>query len=82
MPSNSTPARPLRPAVFLDRDGTINVDVNYLRSPDELRLIEGAAESIQQLRAAGFLAPGLVPACAGAWWRWYWGSTEEASALA
>ena len=55
MPSNSTPARPLRPAVFLDRDGTINVEVNYLRSPDELRLIEGAAESIQQLRAAGFL---------------------------
>jgi len=30
----------------------------------------------------GFLAPSLVPACAGAWWRWYWGSTEEASALA
>ena len=55
MPANSTASQPLRPAIFLDRDGTINVEVNYLRSPDELRLIDGAAESIKQLRAAGFL---------------------------
>ncbi len=45
----------MRPAIFLDRDGTINVEVNYLKSPDELRLIDGAAEAIKQLHAAGFL---------------------------
>jgi len=28
--ANSTASQPLRPAIFLDRDGTINVEVNYL----------------------------------------------------
>ena len=44
----------MQPAVFLDRDGTVNVEVNYLSSPDQLRLIPGAAEAIARLRAAGF----------------------------
>ncbi len=44
----------MRPTIFLDRDGTINVEVNYLKSPDELRLIDGAAEAINHLRAAGY----------------------------
>ncbi|MEP7200547.1 MAG: D-glycero-beta-D-manno-heptose 1,7-bisphosphate 7-phosphatase [Chloroflexota bacterium] len=44
----------MRPAIFLDRDGTINVEVHYLKHPDELRLIDGAADAIVQLRAAGF----------------------------
>src|SRR5262245_30518491 len=44
----------MRPAIFLDRDGTINVEVNYLKSPDELRLIDGAAEAINQFRTVGF----------------------------
>src|SRR5713226_7491643 len=45
---------PMRPTIFLDRDGTINIEVNYLKSPDELRLIDGAAEAINHLRAAGY----------------------------
>lgn len=44
----------MKPVVFLDRDGTINVEVNYLKSPDELRLIDGAAQAINQLKAAGY----------------------------
>jgi len=44
----------MRPAIFLDRDGTLNVEVGYLRSPDELCLIEGAAEALKQLHAAGY----------------------------
>lgn len=42
-----------RPAVFLDRDGTINIDTHYLRRPEEVQLISGAAEAIARLNAAG-----------------------------
>jgi D-glycero-D-manno-heptose 1,7-bisphosphate phosphatase len=44
----------MKPAVFLDRDGTINQEVSYLNSLAELRLIPGAAEAIASLNAAGF----------------------------
>jgi histidinol-phosphate phosphatase family protein len=43
---------PPRPAVFLDRDGTINVDTHYLRRPEDVQLIPGAAEAIARLNAA------------------------------
>jgi D-glycero-D-manno-heptose 1,7-bisphosphate phosphatase len=45
-----TPAA-LRPAVFLDRDGTIVEDVDYLTQPSQLRLIPGAATAIGRLNA-------------------------------
>jgi D-glycero-D-manno-heptose 1,7-bisphosphate phosphatase len=40
--------------VFLDRDGTINEEVNYLGHPEQLRLLAGAAEAIKLLNGAGF----------------------------
>jgi D-glycero-D-manno-heptose 1,7-bisphosphate phosphatase len=43
-----------RRAVFLDRDGTINVEVNYLHRVADLTLIPGAPEAIARLNAAGF----------------------------
>ncbi len=43
-----------RAAVFLDRDGTIVREVDYLRSPDQLRLLPGAAAAIKRLNDAGF----------------------------
>lgn len=43
-----------RPAVFLDRDGTINAEVNYLDTPDEFRLLSGAAKAIRRLNRAGW----------------------------
>lgn len=43
-----------RPAVFLDRDGTINREVNYLSRMDQLELLPGAAAALRRLRAAGF----------------------------
>ena len=43
-----------RPAVFLDRDGTIVREVEYLRSPKELRLLPRAGEAIRRLNEAGF----------------------------
>ena len=42
-----------RAAVFLDRDGTIVHDVNYLARPEQLVLIAGAAEAMARLAAAG-----------------------------
>ena len=39
--------------VFLDRDGTVNHEVSYIRDPQELKLISGAAESIARLNRAG-----------------------------
>lgn len=43
----------LRPAVFLDRDGTINEEVDYLHRPEDLVLIPGAAEAVGRLNAKG-----------------------------
>ena len=42
-----------RPAVFLDRDGTIIHDVNYIARPQDVRLIPGAAAAIRELNRAG-----------------------------
>ena len=33
--------------IFLDRDGTINEEVDFLSSPTQLRLIPGSAEAIK-----------------------------------
>jgi D-glycero-D-manno-heptose 1,7-bisphosphate phosphatase len=43
----------LRPAVFLDRDGTINQEVGYIRELANLTLIPGAAEAIRELNQMG-----------------------------
>lgn len=43
-----------RPAVFLDRDGTIIADADYLADPDRLELIRGADAAIRRLEAAGY----------------------------
>lgn len=45
----------MRPAVFLDRDGTLNHDAGYTVRPEDLRLIDGAADALGRLKAAGFL---------------------------
>jgi D-glycero-D-manno-heptose 1,7-bisphosphate phosphatase len=43
----------LRPALFLDRDGTINVDTIHVSRADNVRLIPGAATAIARVNAAG-----------------------------
>ncbi|HLX12052.1 MAG TPA: HAD family hydrolase [Bacteroidota bacterium] len=40
--------------LFLDRDGTINEEVHFLSSPDQLTLIPGSAEAIRQANDLGF----------------------------
>ena len=39
-------------AVFLDRDGTIMEDAHYIESPDQVRLIPGAAEAVRKINEA------------------------------
>jgi D-glycero-D-manno-heptose 1,7-bisphosphate phosphatase len=42
-----------KPAVFLDRDGTLNEEVDYLSDPEQLVLIPGAAAAVARLNAKG-----------------------------
>lgn len=44
----------MKPAVFLDRDGTIIELVHHLADPKDVRLIAGAGEAIAKLRTAGW----------------------------
>ena len=44
-----------QPAVFLDRDGTINVEKEYLHKIEDFEFIPGAPEAIKRLKDAGFL---------------------------
>lgn len=39
--------------VFLDRDGTVNRDTGYVRTPEELELLPGAVEAVTRLNQAG-----------------------------
>jgi histidinol-phosphate phosphatase family protein len=41
-----------RPAAFLDRDGTIIRDANYIRDPSDVELLPGAAAAIRRLNEA------------------------------
>jgi D-glycero-D-manno-heptose 1,7-bisphosphate phosphatase len=43
-----------RGGIFLDRDGTINREVEYLSSPDELELLPGSAQAIRLANELGF----------------------------
>lgn len=44
----------MRPAVFLDRDGTINEDLHYLHEPGKVILCPHAGEALRQLQQAGY----------------------------
>lgn len=45
-------------AVFLDRDGTIIEDAHYLSKPEQVKLVNGAAEAISRINAV--LIPVIV----------------------
>lgn len=42
------------PAIFLDRDGTINVDHGYLHEIDNFQFIKGSIEAMYELKKMGF----------------------------
>ena len=43
-------------AIFLDRDGTINKYVGFLRDINDFELIDGVAEAIKEINRSGYLA--------------------------
>ncbi len=43
-------------AVFLDRDGTINEYVGFLKSVEEFKLLDGVAEAVKKINDSGYLA--------------------------
>jgi len=45
-----------RPAVFLDRDGTINEEMGYINHPSRFVLLPNSAKAIRMLNQEGFLA--------------------------
>ncbi|MDQ6767728.1 MAG: HAD family hydrolase [Candidatus Eremiobacteraeota bacterium] len=46
--------RTLRRAVFLDRDGTLNLDTGYVARPEDVHLIAQAAQGAKRLTDAGY----------------------------
>ncbi|MSR66332.1 MAG: HAD family hydrolase [Pedosphaera sp.] len=45
----------MKRAVFLDRDGTLNIEAKYLGDPDKLVIFPGAGTALRRLQDAGFL---------------------------
>ena len=41
-------------AVFLDRDGTLNVEVDYLHEIDKLMFIDGTFQALRLLKTQGY----------------------------
>lgn len=62
------------PAVFLDRDGTINEDRDYIGDPEDVVLIRGAAEAIKELNEQGI--PVIVITNQSGIGRGYYGVAE------
>ncbi|MBM3974727.1 MAG: HAD-IIIA family hydrolase [Planctomycetes bacterium] len=44
----------MRPTAFLDRDGTLNREVDFVRSPDQLVVLPGVRLALHRLRRAGW----------------------------
>ena len=45
----------MKRAIFLDRDGTLNVDVGYLHTLDQLQLFPWTGDALRLLKRAGFM---------------------------
>lgn len=45
----------IKKAIFLDRDGTLNVDYHYVSNPDKIQLIDGTREAVEIFTRQKFL---------------------------
>ncbi|MCO4783879.1 MAG: D-glycero-beta-D-manno-heptose 1,7-bisphosphate 7-phosphatase [Candidatus Cloacimonetes bacterium] len=46
--------KPSHKAIFLDRDGVINQEVDYLSNPDDLKLIDGVIPALKIFKKLGY----------------------------
>jgi heptosyltransferase-2 len=51
---------PAKKAVFLDKDGSLIKDMNYLNSFEELEILPGTEEALKRLSRAGFTTVGIT----------------------
>lgn len=42
-------------AIFLDRDGTLNIDYGYVHQIDDFKFIDGAIDTLRELKSMGYL---------------------------
>ncbi|MBF0752521.1 MULTISPECIES: D-glycero-beta-D-manno-heptose 1,7-bisphosphate 7-phosphatase [Pasteurellaceae] len=42
-------------AIFLDRDGTLNIDYGYVHDIDHFKFIDGAVDALRELKSMGYL---------------------------
>lgn len=52
--SLDVPPAKVAPAVFLDRDGTINREVEYLHEPERFELLDGAGDGLKRFSDMGY----------------------------
>ena len=45
----------MKKAVFLDRDGTLNIDHGYVHKIDDFQFIEGSIDALKELKEMGYL---------------------------
>ncbi|MDF9787850.1 HAD-IIIA family hydrolase [Polynucleobacter sphagniphilus] len=58
--SDRLASRNYRSCIFLDRDGTINEEVNHLCDPHQLNLLPGVGNAIRRINRSGILAVGIT----------------------
>lgn len=49
------PEQPSRRAIFIDRDGTLIMDRDYLHKPEEVEFVEGSIAALKRASDAGFV---------------------------
>jgi histidinol-phosphate phosphatase family protein len=54
-PSGDGSPRPLRSALFIDRDGTLNPDLHYLKDAERIELFAGVGAALRLAHAHGWL---------------------------
>lgn len=52
--AEEAPVHPRKPAIFVDRDGTINEHVAQLHEPQSFKIFPGALEALKRLKDAGY----------------------------
>lgn len=52
----NAPHAALKPTLFLDRDGTLNVEIGYAHKPEDFAWVPGAIDAVKMANARGWLA--------------------------